>query len=86
METFVEEALDDMRKAAYASAEAKAGLQTRWQQREAMFLGVQNYIQTCESERLLLLEQSRSVPPNAERDHETPGWEDYSEVGDGRDI
>ena len=65
MHMFVDEAQEDMIGAAYATAEIKAALQNRWQQRVAMLRGVEKYIQGCESERDMLLEMNRlerSVP------------------------
>ena len=78
MERFVAEALEDMVGASFASDSAKAGLQTRWQQRESMLRGVKKYIAELEAERLQLLEevkQQPSVPrePFAEQDLEG-GW------------
>ena len=69
MRTFVDEASEDMIGAVYATAEVKAGLQNRWQQRVSMLRGVEKYVQSCEDEKNLLLDearqqQQRSVPPN----------------------
>ena len=82
MEAFVDEAQEEMIGAVYASAEIKAALQMRWQQRIAMLRGVEKYVQSCESERKLLLQDmtQRSVPPYAQRDNEGTGWQDSSET------
>ena len=83
MEKFVEEAHEDMFGAVYASDSIKAALQMRWQQREAMLRGVKDYLKGCADEKKVLLESiTRSVPPNAERDQEFTGREDFSEIGD----
>jgi hypothetical protein len=57
METFVAEAHEDMVEAVFASAETKAGLLTRWQQRETMLRGVLDYVAQCDRERKRILEE-----------------------------
>lgn len=68
MRAFVDEATEDMLGAVYATAEVKAGLQNRWQQRVSMLRGVEKYVQGCESERDMLLSEARqrSVPAEVE--------------------
>lgn len=71
IQKFVDEAHEDMFGAVYASAEVKAAFQMRWQQREAMWRGIQKYIDDCADEKVLLLETTRrdnSVPDYAKQD------------------
>jgi hypothetical protein len=66
MKAFVDEAQEEMIGAAYASAEIKAGLQTRWQQRISMLRGVEKYISGLQFERQMLIEQSKPSVPREE--------------------
>ena len=65
MQSWVTEALEDMRKSPYASDATKAALQMRWSQRESMLMGVDQYISDLQYDREMLLQESkqRSVPP-----------------------
>jgi len=62
MKAFVEEAQEDMIGAVYATDAIKASLQMRWQQRVSMLRGVEKYIDECEFERKLLIEESKQQP------------------------
>jgi hypothetical protein len=69
MQSWVTEALEDMRKAPYASNEVKAALQMRWSQRESMLMGVDAYISDLQYDREMLLQESklnRGVPTEVE--------------------
>jgi len=81
MKAFVAEAQEDMVGAVYASDSIKAALQMRWQQRVAMLRGVEKYIDECEFERKMLIEEAKQQPgvprgeeENAERSDEVAGW------------
>jgi hypothetical protein len=69
MQSWVTEALEDMRKSPYASNETKAALQMRWSQRESMLMGIDSYIADLQYDREMLLQESkvtRSVPAEVE--------------------
>ena len=73
MKAFVAESQEDMVGAVYASDSIKAALQMRWQQRVAMLRGVEKYIDECEFERRVLIEEAKqqpSVPRSEEYDGE----------------
>ena len=70
MQEDADEAHEDIIGAAYATDTALAGLTRRWQQRESVVRSLKNYVQSCEDEIRLLLEESNqkgSVPLDAER-------------------
>ena len=77
MQSFVDEAMESMIAAPYASDAIKAAMLMRWQQRISMLRGVEKYVSSCEDERKVLLEEikqtDRSVP-HAERSDEVAGW------------
>ena len=75
MQSWVTEALEDMRKSPYASNEFKAALQMRWSQRESMLMGIDAYISDLQYDREMLLSESkqqRGVPTEeyAEQDRD----------------
>ncbi len=87
IEKFAEEAHEDMVGVpAQASDRTKANLLLRWQQREAMLRGIKQYAQSCEDEKLTLLQQLErsSGEENAERSEDVGGWQTLGETGDGR--
>lgn len=58
VERFSEEAHEDMLASVPSdTADTKANLLLRWQQREAILRGIRQYIAECESEKQQLLEQ-----------------------------
>lgn len=66
-----EEAQEAIIAAPYASDGVLAGLARRWQQREAVYRAMRQYIESLESQKKMLLESAeRSVPPDGEQDRE----------------
>lgn len=83
METWAAEALEAIRSAPYASNEVKAAMQMRWSQRDSILQGVKQYVQGCQDEKDMLLEEARQKErsSNAERNQDVREWQDFSEVG-----
>ncbi len=79
MKAFTDEAHEDMIGAVYATAEIKAALQNRWQQRISMLRGVESYIKACEEEKQqLLLEANRDN--SLRRTEEIGDWETVAQA------
>lgn len=83
IEKFVEEAKEAMVGNVSSDPMSYMRFQLRWQQREAMLRGINDYVRSCQDERDVLLKETSKTYAEQDRDER---WEDARGTGNGGSV